>query len=472
MYITMGTDDSEKKPDRPSLANVHATVNLGRDEWLYLVNEKREAEAAIEEAEHFLGDVLKRAGPNINLTASRQLLRDSRMYFSQEDYFSAMRKALECEKKALFTVLAYQIDQNNLQQRQIENAAPEIKIDDLESLVSFIGSHVPEAVLNQYISDRLETNLGMTVEELMEKSKELKTQQERSSRLEQAYILKYREVQVREERLIAREKSLQDKIKILEEASDESEQIEALREIELRQQRSLVGIPHLDEILYGGLPFGSNTLVYGPTHANKEIISNWFLIQGLKMSVPAIVVLTDMDIAQKRQELLKFDANYKKYEEKGLVRYIILSSKRQRRKQKEPEAEHSFEIDKLNPDEFFESFEKIVANFENIYGERHYRLVVEYVTSVDRKLGEKFTEFFKDLTGWVKEDAAVAVHIAETIDINKINELSRGRTIDCMVELDGEKIKVYGLGTLEVKDDKANSYSVKGNKLVPKSIVR
>jgi len=100
-----------------------------------------------------------------------------------------------------------------------------------------------------------------------------------------------------------------------------------LRENEFANKKSKTGNPRLDDLLYGGIPMGSNTLVMGPPFIGKETLVNQFLLEGLLIGVPALVLTTDCSANDILDELKYLVPDAEKYVEKGLLRFIDAYSK-------------------------------------------------------------------------------------------------------------------------------------------------
>ncbi len=92
--------------------------------------------------------------------------------------------------------------------------------------------------------------------------------------------------------------------------------------IEVEAAKAKTGNPRLDDLLLGGIPFGSNVLVYGPPFVGKETMVDQFIAEGLKKGIPAIWVSTDKTTADLREEMKLVLPAYEDYEALGLVRYI------------------------------------------------------------------------------------------------------------------------------------------------------
>ena len=95
---------------------------------------------------------------------------------------------------------------------------------------------------------------------------------------------------------------------------------EVLREFQEEKVKS--GTRRLDDLLFGGIPIGSNILVYGPAYTGKEVLVYSFIAEGLKKGVPAIIILTDKALEQVREDMKYVLPTYDQYEILGLVKYI------------------------------------------------------------------------------------------------------------------------------------------------------
>src|SRR5439155_1097782 len=74
-------------------------------------------------------------------------------------------------------------------------------------------------------------------------------------------------------------------------------------QLEVKQQKVKTGIPRLDDLMFGGIPFGTNASVYGPAYVGKEVLVNLFMAEGLKKGSPILWVLTDKGPADVRDEM-------------------------------------------------------------------------------------------------------------------------------------------------------------------------
>ncbi|HYM38864.1 MAG TPA: ATPase domain-containing protein, partial [Thermoplasmata archaeon] len=92
--------------------------------------------------------------------------------------------------------------------------------------------------------------------------------------------------------------------------------------VEKKAEKVKTGTPRLDDLLYGGIPFNSNLLVVGPAFVGKEVAILNFIAEGLRKSIPAIIVTTaklPIDIARDMAPILP---TFVEYDQLGLVRWI------------------------------------------------------------------------------------------------------------------------------------------------------
>ncbi|MFH0815711.1 MAG: ATPase domain-containing protein [Methanobacteriota archaeon] len=151
-------------------------------------------------------------------------------------------------------------------------------------------------------------DMKMKIEEL---NQEINRKEEQIRTKEQYLNAKMEDLKLREQGLIGQEI----------EAREED------RKLELKIEKVKTGTSRLDDLLLGGIPFGTNVLVYGPPFAGKEIAINAFIADGLKKGVPAIWVITDKLPSEIREEMMFIVSGYEEYEKLGLVKYVDAYSK-------------------------------------------------------------------------------------------------------------------------------------------------
>ena len=87
------------------------------------------------------------------------------------------------------------------------------------------------------------------------------------------------------------------------------------------------GIKRLDDLLDGGLPGNSATLVYGPPFLGKDVLTKLYFLHGLRTGMPGIMVLTGDAASDVRARLAQIDPAFPEYESKGLAHFVDTYSK-------------------------------------------------------------------------------------------------------------------------------------------------
>ena len=87
------------------------------------------------------------------------------------------------------------------------------------------------------------------------------------------------------------------------------------------------GVRRLDELLDGGLPSASTTLVYGPAFLGKEVLARLYFLHGLSLGQPGIYVLTGQATSDVRAQLAAMNPKYPEWERQGLAHFVDTYSK-------------------------------------------------------------------------------------------------------------------------------------------------
>ncbi|HDJ97261.1 MAG TPA: KaiC domain-containing protein [Thermofilum sp.] len=82
------------------------------------------------------------------------------------------------------------------------------------------------------------------------------------------------------------------------------------------------GIPGLDEILHGGIPYRNIVLLSGGPGTGKSIFGQQFLFHGLKKEKPGVLVTLEEHPVQVRINMSQFGWDVRPYEEKGLFAIV------------------------------------------------------------------------------------------------------------------------------------------------------
>ena len=231
---------------------------------------------------------------------------------------------------------------------------------------------------------------------------------------------------------------------------NEIEKSEEKRKLEFKIEKVKTGTSRLDDLLLGGIPFGSNVLVYGPPFTGKEIAINSFIGDGLKKGVPAIVVLTDKLPSEVREEMHPIISGYAEYEKLGLVKYVDAYTRSLGMKTEEPNVRY------IDDPVDMTSISKGVdeAADELLQKHKYYRLGFRSLsTLIAYNDGTSAFKFLQPLVGKRKKDKAVAMYSIEKgmhseQDIQMVGSLMDG-ALDFKIEQLKTFLCVKGIGDVQ-----------------------
>lgn len=262
------------------------------------------------------------------------------------------------------------------------------------------------------------------------------------------------ELRKREEELRTREAFLSQRVQELEgmekkAAEKEADQLhaEAIESVQEKGAKARTGVRRLDDLLFGGLPPGSQVLVNGPAHTGKDLLGRFFLIEGLKQGQGALLVITDRTYTTVREEMQGLLPNYSELERRGLVRYIDLYS----RSLGVTEAEKGVKLLSSTDKNLLEQLPQAVNGFAAELKDKAggYRFLFESVSTVTAYLdsGQAF-RVLQPLIGRRKLDGAAGYYEIET-GMHSENDL---QTLEHMMD-----------GSLNLKIDQLKTFlSVRG----------
>lgn len=226
------------------------------------------------------------------------------------------------------------------------------------------------------------------------------------------------EITKKEEELRAREEFLSQRMQELEgleqkAAGAEADKAQADIQAAASAKKVRTGVRRLDDLLFGGIPLGSELLVNGPAHTGKDVLARAFMTEGLKNGAGAIWVLTDKTYQTVREEATGFLPNYPELEQKGLVKYIDLYS----RSLGLTEGERNAVLFSMADKGAMESLTAKVNEFALEFRQRGipYRLVFESVSTITAYLDTAATfRFLQPFVGRRKVDGAAGYYLIET----------------------------------------------------------
>ncbi|MFQ5986023.1 MAG: ATPase domain-containing protein [Thermoplasmata archaeon] len=253
------------------------------------------------------------------------------------------------------------------------------------------------------------------------------------------------EISQKEEEVRAKEtylNSKMDELRLREQGLIE-EDIEAREEeraLEFKVEKVKTGTPRLDDLLLGGIPFGSNVSVYGPPFIGKEVLVNAFVAEGLKKGVPAIWVITDKTPDDIRDEMQYVVPGYEEYENLGLVRYIDAYSKGMGATTEDAYA--TYIDDPTDQASILEAVDR--AATEIMSEHKTYRLAFRSISTLMAYLDPASTfRFLQPFAGRRKRDKAVTLYVIEKGMHGEQDIQMLGSLMDGMVDFKVEQLKTY-----------------------------
>ncbi|MCI4348912.1 MAG: hypothetical protein L3J93_01655 [Thermoplasmata archaeon] len=208
------------------------------------------------------------------------------------------------------------------------------------------------------------------------------------------------------------------------------------------ESRAPTGVRRLDDLMFGGLPRGTQVLVNGPAHTGKELLARLFVAEGLRRGIPAIWVVTDKTYTQVREEMTGLLPTYKDLEQKGLVRYVDLYS----RSLGVTQTEAGVRLLQTTDRGVLEQLTQAVSTYSQELKEKapSYRLVFESVSTMTAYMDTMTSfRFLQPFTGRRKLDGAEAYYLLETGMHSESDLETLEHMVDGSLNLKVEQLKTF-----------------------------
>ena len=267
------------------------------------------------------------------------------------------------------------------------------------------------------------------------------------------------EVSRKEEDLISKEKYLNAKsedLRLREQGviEDEITKREEERAIEFTVAKVKTGNTRFDDLLLGGIPFGSNVLIHGPPFIGKEVMIAAFVGEGLKKGIPCIWVITDKTPKDIRNEMNPIISGYEEYERLGLIRYIDSYSRAMGESTSDP---YTIYIDEpTDHEKIMESTEKVAKEFKEKH--KYYRLAFRSLSTLIAYSDPNTAfRFLSPFCGRRKRDGAVSMYTIEKGMHGEMEIQMLGSIMDGMVDFKLDQLKTY-FSVQGISDVQSRSY--------------
>ncbi len=254
------------------------------------------------------------------------------------------------------------------------------------------------------------------------------------------------EISKKEEEVRAKEKYLSSKmeeLRLREQGliEDEIDAREEERKLEMRQEKVKTGTTRLDDLLLGGVPFGSNVSIYGPPFIGKEVIVSAFIAEGLKKGVPALWVITDKTPEDIREEMEYVLPGYSEYERLGLVRYVDAYSKGMGAGDVD-DPNVIYVDDPTDHDAILEAVDAISKELKVKHS--YYRLAFRSISTLIAYLDPATAfRFLQPFAGRRKRDKAISTYLIEKGMHGEQEIQLLGSVMDGMIEFKVEQLKTF-----------------------------
>lgn len=237
---------------------------------------------------------------------------------AKEDELGRKMVALEKREgkiKELELMLKGEREKMNTTLRQLLEKEKDLKAEETELSLR----HAELKRMEREILERVDEIEAIRTEEPAEDERE-KTLELREQRLME-------KEQEMKSRLYQREKELEKKeLSLKAHLSKDLEEMEESVEEEYKVEKVKTGIERLDDLLMGGMPFGSNVMFVGPPFIGKEVAMLIFLAEGLKKGIPAVIVTTSRSPSELSKDMAPILPTFMEFDQLGLVHWIDASS--------------------------------------------------------------------------------------------------------------------------------------------------
>jgi len=256
------------------------------------------------------------------------------------------------------------------------------------------------------------------------------------------------EIKAKEKFISAKEEDL--KLREQGVISQEIDRREEERALEFKVEKVKTGTGRLDDLIMGGLPFGSNVLVYGPPFMGKEVLVNAFVAEGLKKGIPVVWVTTEKTPNELREEMKFVQSGFEEYEKLGLVKFVDSYSRSMGDASNDPNVIY---IDTPT------DFQAIQVGVEKVTKEllgkhKYYRFVFRSISTMIAYLDPATAfRFLNPIVGRRKRDKAVSMFIIEK-GMHGDQEIQMvGSLMDGMIEFKVENLNTFvsvkGIGDVQ-----------------------
>jgi len=271
-------------------------------------------------------------------------------------------------------------------------------------------------------------------------STEVLAAQKEVERLEKLIAEKENELKTKESFLAGKERELQIKEQAL--IADNLETSSKEREAELQADKAKTGSSRLDDLLFGGLPLGSNVLLTGPPFIGKEVLVETFIVEGITKGVPAVLILSDVSPAEMRESLATHVPSVEEYERLGMIKYIDAYSQPMGVEQEEDNENIIYISEPTAYEDIITAMDKFIKTLKKQH--QYFRVVVASISTFITYSDVKATYgFLQKLTGRLKRTHAVSLYPIDEGMHAQTDIQMLGHVMDGSFQFKAENLKTY-----------------------------
>lgn len=202
------------------------------------------------------------------------------------------------------------------------------------------------------------------------------------------------------------------------------------------------GIAGFDELIGGGLPDNTITLIYGPPKTGKSVLCYHFLQQAMSDDDICLYLMTDYNLFQLEEKMMQFNWLIHEYFQKEMLYVLDIASGSIGATQKETA---TFKIS--SPQNPTEIVSKIIEDLQSIYQKTHrFRSVLDSTTTLfSYNSPILIVRVLKSYVMRIKVAGGTGIIAYTEGAADSQIETMLKATVDNIIHLDGEKIDVEAM---------------------------
>ncbi len=213
-----------------------------------------------------------------------------------------------------------------------------------------------------------------------------------------------------------------------------------------RPPKVQTGVLAIDALFDGGLPEGSNILLYGEPMCGKKLILMHYIYEGLKSQIPALLILTDFGREEWKLKMQQLNMDITPFEKSGLLKTIDCYSK-----QFEPSIQSTDFVKFASNASSLSNISLLISAFQQeIFTEfNSYRVAFHSLSSILEESNPKdFYKFMQFHAGKFRKSNATCLFVMEKGMHNAKELTTVEHLMNGTIEFEGSKIKPKGLGVV------------------------